>query len=59
MPANQRGTERRGPAQTGGAGVLDQAATIAMELIGENPRPITEAAVRGVLENAWEGRRPA
>lgn len=41
------------------AGVLDQAATIAMELIGENPRPITEAAVRGVLENAWEGRRPA
>jgi len=38
---------------------LDEAARIALELITDNPRPVDEAAVRALLEDAWHGRRPA
>ncbi len=37
---------------------LDDAARIAMELINDNPRPVDYQGVRGLLEDAWAGRRP-
>ncbi len=39
--------------------VLDGAAEIAIEVIAENPRPLSLDSIRGVLENAWRGERPA
>lgn len=39
--------------------VLDGAAEIAIEVIAENPRPLSIDSVRSVLENAWRGERPA
>ncbi len=37
---------------------LDQAADIAVQNPYYNPRPIDRAAIRALLQNAWEGRRP-
>jgi len=38
---------------------LDQAADLAVQNPYYNPRPVTREGVRGLLENAFEGRRPA
>ena len=40
------------------AGVLDDAARLATQNPYYNPRPIEYAAIRQLLQNAWEGRRP-
>ena len=37
---------------------LDRAAAIATESPVNNPEPVTEDRVRGLLENAWHGRTP-
>lgn len=37
---------------------LDQAADIAMKTPYWNPRPIEHKAIRALLQNAWEGKRP-
>ncbi|KQV42705.1 MULTISPECIES: maleylacetate reductase [unclassified Rhizobium] len=37
---------------------LDRAATIATQAPYPNPRPIDQASVRALLQEAWEGRRP-
>jgi alcohol dehydrogenase class IV len=39
--------------------VLDEAAKIAVDVIAENPRPLSLDPIRNVLENAWHGERPA
>jgi len=39
-------------------GDLDQAASIAVEKPYYNPRPVARDAVRALLQNAFEGRRP-
>jgi maleylacetate reductase len=38
---------------------IDVALTVAMSNPYWNPAPINEGAVRALLQNAWEGRRPA
>jgi maleylacetate reductase len=38
---------------------LDRAAKIATENPYWNPRPIDQASIRALLQNAWEGSRPA
>ncbi|MGO4566657.1 maleylacetate reductase [Rhizobium sp. 2YAF20] len=38
---------------------LDRAADLATENPYWNPRPIDRKSIRGLLQNAWEGRRPA
>ncbi|MBZ5633378.1 MAG: maleylacetate reductase [Acidobacteriia bacterium] len=38
---------------------LDQAADLAVQNPYYNPRPVTREGIRGLLENAFEGRRPA
>ena len=38
---------------------LDRAAAIACESPYQNPRPIDRDAIRAILQNAWEGRRPS
>lgn len=38
---------------------LDRAASIAVENPYWNPRPIDRGAIRTLLQDAWEGRRPA
>jgi maleylacetate reductase len=40
------------------AGALDEAAQLATQNPYYNPRPIEYAAIRQLLQNAWEGRRP-
>jgi alcohol dehydrogenase class IV len=40
------------------AGALDEAARLATQNPYYNPRPIEYAAIRHLLQNAWEGRRP-
>jgi len=40
------------------AGDLDKAAEIAVEAPYWNPRPIDRAAIRALLQDAWEGNRP-
>ncbi len=40
------------------ADALDDAARLAMQNPYYNPRPIEYAAIRQLLQNAWEGRRP-
>jgi maleylacetate reductase len=37
---------------------LDRAAVLATENPYPNPRPIDRSAIRGLLQDAWEGRRP-
>jgi maleylacetate reductase len=37
---------------------LDQAADLAVQNPYYNPRPVTREGIRGLLENAFEGRRP-
>jgi maleylacetate reductase len=37
---------------------LDQAADIAIQNPYYNPRPVTREGIRGLLEDAFEGRRP-
>ena len=38
---------------------LDRAATLATTNPYFNPRPVTREGVRALLEDAWQGRRPA
>jgi maleylacetate reductase len=38
---------------------LDRAATLASARPYWNPRPVTEAAIRQLLDEAWNGQRPA
>jgi alcohol dehydrogenase class IV len=38
---------------------LDQACDIALQNQYPNPRPLERAALRQLLQDAWEGRRPA
>ena len=40
------------------AEALDEAAQLATQNPYYNPRPIEYAAIRQLLQNAWEGRRP-
>jgi alcohol dehydrogenase class IV len=37
---------------------LDRAADLAMAQAYPNPRPLERAAIRQLLQDAWEGRRP-
>ena len=37
---------------------LDHAAALAVKNSYTNPRPFDEAAIRDLLQAAWEGRRP-
>ena len=37
---------------------LDRAADIAVENPYYNPRPVTRAGIRALLDDAWHGRRP-
>jgi maleylacetate reductase len=41
------------------AAALDEAADLAMAASYYNPRPLEQAAIRQLLQDAWEGRRPA
>ena len=41
------------------AGALDQAAELALRNPYYNPRPLELSAIRQLLQDAWEGRRPA
>ena len=38
---------------------LDRAASLAVQNPYYNPRPVTQAGVRELLQNAFEGRRPS
>jgi len=38
---------------------LDRAASIAVANPYWNPRPFDQSAIRSLLQDAWEGRRPA
>ncbi len=37
---------------------LDGAAAFAVDVVAENPRPLSLDSIRSVLENAWRGERP-
>jgi maleylacetate reductase len=41
------------------AAALDEAAELAAAAAYYNPRPLERAAIRQLLQNAWEGKRPA
>jgi alcohol dehydrogenase class IV len=41
------------------ASALDQAAQLALRSPYYNPRPLEPAAIRQLLQDAWEGRRPS
>jgi len=41
------------------AAALDEAADLAMAASYYNPRPLERSAIRQLLQNAWEGKRPA
>ena len=40
------------------ASVLDEASRLATQNPYYNPRPVEQAAIRNLLQDAWEGRRP-